>query len=128
MPHCVIECPKSLSALVDFSVLVKAVHDVTQASGLFSQGDVKARIVTAEHYVVGGQVQDYVHVISHILSGRTIEQRKTLADAITLALCELLPTVKMLSVEVREIERQIYSNRAAVNIPIPPQDAVSELS
>lgn len=115
MPHCVIECSKSLSAHVDFSELVKKVHDVTELSGLFSKGDVKARLITAEHYIVGGQVQDYVHVITHILSGRTIDQRKSLADAITLTLCELLPTVKMLSVEVREIEKQVYSNRAVVN-------------
>lgn len=118
MPHCVIQCPESLSELIDFDVLVKAVHDITEQSGLFSLGDVKSRLVTSTHYLVGGEVQHYLHVVCHILSGRTVLQRKRLADDITTVLCQHLPTVKMISVEVREIEKRVYSNRAAINNPI----------
>jgi 5-carboxymethyl-2-hydroxymuconate isomerase len=114
VPHCVIECPAELNILVDFDRLVKAIHDTTEASGLFVIGDVKSRLVLSEHYWVNGQRDMYVHVVCHILSGRTVEQRKALGDALALTLCELLPTVEMLSVEVREIERKIYSNRQAV--------------
>jgi 5-carboxymethyl-2-hydroxymuconate isomerase len=114
VPHCVIECPQDLSSLVDFDQLVKAIHDTTEASGLFDLGDVKSRLVLSQHYWVGGKRDAYVHVICHILSGRSGEQRKQLGDSLALTLCELLPSVEMLSVEVREIERQVYSNRKAV--------------
>ena len=114
MPHCVIECPKELNDIISFDVLATAVHDAAQSSGLFEEGDVKSRIVTSEHYVVGGKKANYVHVVTHLLSGRTIEQRKHLSDSIAKVLCELLPAVEMLSVEVREIEKQVYSNRKSV--------------
>jgi 5-carboxymethyl-2-hydroxymuconate isomerase len=114
MPHCVIECPKELKDIISFDVLATAVHDAAESSGLFDKGDVKSRIVTSDHYVVGGKKDSYVHVVTQLLSGRTIEQRKQLSDAIAKVLCELLPDVEMLSVEVREIEKQVYSNRKSV--------------
>lgn len=44
----------------------------------------------------------------------TQEPRKELGDALTLTLCELLPAVEMLPVEIREIEQQVYSNKQVV--------------
>lgn len=114
MPHCVIECPSDLVDLLNLDTLVKEIHDTTEASGLFSLGDVKSRLVLSNNYLVGGQKQPYVHIVTHLLSGRTLSQRKGLADAIALKLCELLPTVEMLSVEVREIDKEMYSNRKSV--------------
>ena len=114
MPHCVIECSSDLSDLLSFDALVKGIHDTTEASGLFGIGDVKSRLVLSKNYLVGGEKEHYVHIITHILTGRTIFQRKHLADALALTLCELLPTVEMLSVEVREINKEMYSNRKSV--------------
>ena len=114
MPHCVIECPENISDLINLDSLVKEVHDATEDSGLFSVGDVKSRIVLSKNYLVGGKKDYYVHIVTHILSGRTQTQRKNLSDRIALRLCELLPTVEMLSVEVREIDKEIYSNRKSV--------------
>ena len=114
MPHCLIECPKELNNIISFDVLAEAVHDAAESSGLFIKGDVKSRIVTSEHYVVGGKKDHYVHVVAQLLSGRTIGQRKHLSESIAKVLCELLPDVEMLSVEVREIEKQVYSNRKSL--------------
>ncbi|GAC1569790.1 MAG: hypothetical protein NVS3B3_24170 [Aquirhabdus sp.] len=115
MPHCVIECPSQLSELINLNVLAKAVHDAAESTGLFVKGDVKSRVVISNNYVVGGKVDNYVHVISHILSGRTVEQKKLLSNEIVKCLCELLPNVEMLSVEVRDIEKETYSNRRSVD-------------
>jgi len=114
MPHCVIECPSTLSDLLSLDTLVKEIHDITESSGLFSIGDVKSRLILSDNYLVGGKKEYYVHIVVHILSGRTVSQRKKLADAIALKLCELLPSVEMLSVEVREINKEMYSNRKSV--------------
>lgn len=114
MPHCIIECPADLARIVNFDVLVEAVHDAAEASGLFNKGDVKARLVLANHYRVGGKRAPYVHTSVQLLSGRSELQKKALADAVAKAVCELLPQVDMISVEVRDIEKRFYSNRAAV--------------
>jgi 5-carboxymethyl-2-hydroxymuconate isomerase len=114
MPHCVIECPSLLSELIDLNALAKAVHDAAESTGLFATGDVKSRVVVSEHHVVGGKSDNYVHVITHILSGRTDDQQKLLANRIAECLCELLPSVEMLSVEVRDIRKETYSNRHSV--------------
>jgi len=110
----VIECPADLKNQVDFDYLVRAIHDTTDASGLFAMGDVKSRLILSDHYHVSGKRDPYVHVVCHILSGRTEKQRKQLGDDLALTLCELLPAVEMISVEVREIEKQIYSNRKSL--------------
>lgn len=114
MPHCVIETSSELKKIIDLDLLVKEVHDTTEKSGLFEKGDVKSRLLISENYLVGGVKENYVHIVTHILSGRSETQRKSLADSIALTLCDLLPTVEMLSVEVREINKKMYSNRNAV--------------
>ena len=114
MPHCVIETSSELRKIIDLDLLVKEIHDTTDESGLFEKGDVKSRLVISENYLVGGVKDQYVHIVAHILSGRSKIQMKSLADSIALKLCSLLPTVEMLSVEVREIDKNMYSNRKAV--------------
>lgn len=114
MPHCVIETSSELSEIINLESLVKEIHDITEESGLFEKGDVKSRLLMSENYLVGGVKDQYVHIVTHILTGRSEIQRKNLADSIALKLCELLPTVEMLSVEVREIDKKMYSNRTAV--------------
>jgi 5-carboxymethyl-2-hydroxymuconate isomerase len=114
MPHCVIECPADLARIVNFDVLVEAVHDAAEASGLFSAGDVKARLVLANHYRVGGKRAPYVHINVHILSGRSEFQKQALARDIASAVCALLPQVEMISVEVRDIALHSYANRALI--------------
>ncbi|WP_076409399.1 5-carboxymethyl-2-hydroxymuconate Delta-isomerase [Shewanella sp. UCD-KL12] len=115
MPHCVIECPIELKSVVDFNLLVSAVHEAAVSSNLFEQGDVKARLNVAEYYVVGGIKAPYVHTLVHLLSGRTEAQKKRLADSVTKAVCELLPSVRMVSTEVRDIPKLAYSNRGAIS-------------
>lgn len=115
MPHCVIECPTEIKSLVDFDLLILAVHDAAESSKLFGIGDVKARLVLSEHYVVGGIKAPYVHTLVHLLSGRSEMQKKQLADLVTKAICDLLPNVEMISTEVRDIPRHAYSNRRSIS-------------
>ncbi len=115
MPHCVIECPADLKFVVDFEQLVSAVYGAAESSNLFGHGDVKARLVLSNYYLVGGVQAPYVHTIVHLLSGRSEVQKKQLADAVTEAVCELLPSVKMISTEVRDIPKLAYSNRHSIS-------------
>jgi 5-carboxymethyl-2-hydroxymuconate isomerase len=114
MPHIIIDCSSQLAELVDLDLIVKTVHDSAEASGIFTPGDVKARIITSDHYTVGGSRANYVHVIAHILAGRTDEKKKKLTHSIVDQLCQLLPGVKAISADVRDIRKETFSNRSSV--------------
>jgi len=115
MPHCVIECPASIEAAVNLDVLVKAVHDAADSSGLFTPGDVKSRLTLYHHDMVGGRKNDYVHVTISLLSGRTTSQKKALSDTTARAVCELLPDTHFISVDVRDFCFESYCNRASLD-------------
>jgi len=118
MPHCVIECSASIEALVDPDILVKAVHDAADSTGLFAPGDVKSRLISYRHDMVGGRKDDYVHVTIGVLSGRDNGQKKVLSSAVASAICDLLPDVHFISVDVRDFAIETYSNRASLNRPV----------
>ncbi|OHX12735.1 hypothetical protein BI347_03885 [Chromobacterium sphagni] len=111
MPHCVIECPAELARRQDMKPLMLAVHEAAAASGLFEASDIKVRVLPSEHYLVGGATEPYVHVTSHILAGRSDQQKKRLTEAIARAVCVQLPHVAIVTSEVRDIQRAAYSNR-----------------
>ncbi|KUM02344.1 5-carboxymethyl-2-hydroxymuconate Delta-isomerase [Chromobacterium subtsugae] len=111
MPHCVIECPAELAQAPQIMPLMQAVHQAAVASGLFETPDIKVRVLPSAHYLVGGQPDAFVHVTTHILAGRSEQQKKQLADAVARAACAQLPQVAMITSEVRDIQREAYSNR-----------------
>lgn len=118
MPHCVIECSDSIGFKIELDRLVRAVHNAAETTRLFTAGDVKARLITYHHDLVGGAKDDYVHVTVGLLSGRSASQKKALSNAIVRAICELLPTVHFISVDVREFCSETYANRATLAEPL----------
>ncbi|WP_207796593.1 5-carboxymethyl-2-hydroxymuconate Delta-isomerase [Sphingomonas oleivorans] len=110
-----IECPASIEAAVDLDILVKTVHDAADSTGIFTPGDVKSRLKVYQHDMVGGRKDDYVHVTIGLLSGRTDDQKKALSSAVARAVCELLPNVHFISVDVRDFCLETYSNRASLD-------------
>ncbi|MNG35778.1 hypothetical protein D3C84_1225940 [compost metagenome] len=69
------------------------------------------RLNLFEHYSVGGTREDFIHMIFYVLAGRTREQKKQLSTRIVRALVERLPSVGAISLDVRDIEREVFSNR-----------------
>ena len=118
MPHCLIECPAALASRVGERVLLAAVHDAIDASGFFKPGDIKVRLGTFEHYRCGAGEDDFVHVTLNLLSGRSVEQRRGLGTATMAVLADLLPEVEALSMDVREMAREVFVNRKSLD-PTP---------
>ena len=114
MPHCILDCSRTIERHAKLGDIIKAVPDAADGIGLFGKGDVKVRINLCEHYTVGGSSDDFVHTIAYIMSGRTEEQRKNLSRQIILALKPLLPDVRVISTDIREINRATYNNRNTV--------------
>ena len=114
MPHCLIECPTALAARVGEQVLLATVHDAIDASGFFKPGDIKVRIAGYAHYRCGATQDYFVHVTLSVLDGRSADQRRSLATATIKALVELLPEVAALSMDVREMAREVFVNRSSL--------------
>lgn len=68
----------------------------------------KVRAVAFDYHCVGNSQQDFVHVTVKILSGRSLDQRKKLANLISIKLSELFSQPISLTVEVSEIEKESY--------------------
>ncbi len=113
MPHCVIECSSAIENMVELNVLVRSVHDAAESSHLFTAGDVKTRLIVYQYDLVGGKKGDYVHVTIGLLSGRSNAQKKALSSTVAGVICELLPELHFISVDVKDICAETYSNRAS---------------
>lgn len=111
MPHFILDCAQNISRLTNPAGLVSAMHDAADESGLFDVGDTKVRCNFYNAYTVGGTSDDFVHVIGYLLSGRSDEQKRQLAQRMVRRLMALLPTVDTLSIDLRDIERMGYANR-----------------
>ncbi len=112
MPHCVLDCSRAIEKHAKLADIIKGVHDAAEGSGLFHKGTVKVRVHVYDHYTISGTADDFVHTIAYIMAGRTEEQRANLSRQILLALKALLPTVRVLTVDIREMNRATYSDRS----------------
>lgn len=117
MPHCLIEGSQSLTQLIAPAELLHLVEEATTATGLFQPGEVKLRLSLYEHFSVGASQEDFIHLIFYILAGRTDEQKRLLSRQIVRALVERLPSVNALSLDVRDIDREVFSNRRSCLLP-----------
>ncbi|MGD1824694.1 5-carboxymethyl-2-hydroxymuconate isomerase [Chromobacterium violaceum] len=111
MPHCVIECSAEIAGHPDIDRLLHAVHEATDASGLFQGADIKVRLQSYDDFLVGGRDQDFVHITCHILAGRSDDQKGQLAERLVGAVCERLPGVQSISCEVRDMAPAAYRRR-----------------
>ncbi|HBZ92476.1 MULTISPECIES: 5-carboxymethyl-2-hydroxymuconate Delta-isomerase [unclassified Pseudomonas] len=111
MPHCLIEAAREVSELIAPQELVQLVHDQTADSGLFQPGEVKVRLSLYEHHCVGGEPGPFVHLIFYVLAGRNDDDKRALSRRIVRALVQRLPQVPAISLDVRDIRREVFSNR-----------------
>lgn len=114
MPQCIIECSSELSSVMKFDILVKKLHDIVESFEYFSVGSVKVRLMISEYYLIAGEEENFMHVVIKIFSGRSVEQRHNIANRTTKKLCEMLPSVNIISVEVLEINTVTHSNRCKI--------------
>jgi len=114
MPHCIIDCSRSIERHATVGAIIKTVYDAAVGTGLFGEGDVKVRLNLFDHYTVGGTKDDFCHTIAYIMSGRTEAQRQNLSKQIIVALKALLPELRIISIDIREIRKATYNNRNTV--------------
>lgn len=116
MPHLIIEYTANLTAFSPSNALWLA-NQALINSGLFAESDIKSRALCLDQFLVGtGCVEHgYVHARLELLSGRTDEQRKTIAHAVMSALTSLVEQNQVpvqVSVETVEIHAVSYAKTA----------------
>lgn len=116
MPHFIVECSENSLLKPTPAKVIEAVHDAADDTGLFDPGNIKVRLspYPAHHFTVGGTKADFIHVIGFIMGGRTTEQKKKLSQDITLVLKGIFPEIEMLSIDIRDIDPQTYTNKKMV--------------
>ena len=105
MPHCIIEHSSTLVA----ADLLAAVYQGAVKSQLFDHKDIKSRAMAYEQHHSGDGITSFVHVAVKILSGRDIEQKNQLSNAVLQELVALNFSDTSLTVEILDIEKASYA-------------------
>ena len=112
MPHLIIEYAAPLAQGVDMQALVEAAFVGAEATALFTPAAIKARAHPVDDYWIGGGKNPFVHINAKILPGRTTAQKKALSQSVFDAVSALLPADVALSVEINDLDADVYTKRA----------------
>ena len=113
MPHFIVDCSESILSLTEPDELMGAVYDTAESTKLFAGsgvGGIKVRLNPYRHYLNVDSHEHFVHVFANIMEGRTQEQKKDLSDKVVRRLKAMLPTVEIISMNIRDFQKATYCN------------------
>ena len=119
MPHFIIDCSESVLSLANPDELMRSVYAAAESTGLFASsgvGGIKVRLHPYRYFTNVDAREHFVHVFANLMEGRTQEQKKALSEKVVRALKALLPTVEIISMNVREFERATYCNATMIEL------------
>lgn len=111
MPHFVVDCSQGILRQRSEEEILARLHHAVNSTGLFEEPDIKVRGNPFPVYAVGGRMDDFIHVFSYIMQGRTIEQRADLSKRIVSELVDMFPSVHRIATNVAEFEKATYFSR-----------------
>ncbi|SDL24667.1 5-carboxymethyl-2-hydroxymuconate Delta-isomerase [Kriegella aquimaris] len=114
MPHFIIECSAPVMAMKSPEEIIQKVYDTAEATELFSKGDIKVRIHPYTHYTIGNTKDDFIHVFSYIMEGRSHAEKNMLAKRLVTELKLLFPNVPIVSINIKDFEKVGYCNKSMV--------------
>ena len=109
MPHCIVEYSKNLESFMSPRELVNAANRGAVESGLFEALNIKSRAIGYQHYLVGGEVSDFIHVVVKILPGRSDSQKRGLSNLVLESLKSLAIKEVSITVEVCDLHGESYA-------------------
>ena len=112
MPHFVVDCSASVLSTHDEGTINEQIHIVANSTGLFDENDIKVRVNPFKNYIVGNRQEDFIHVFSNIMEGRTTDQKANLSKVIVKKLAEMFPQVPNIAINVRDFEKATYCNKS----------------
>ena len=111
MPHFVVDCSEGIFSIHDERFINEQIHIVANATGLFDESEIKVRVNPFKTYIVGNKKEDFIHVFSNVMEGRSVEQKADLSRAIVRRLAEMFPLVPNIAINVRDFEKATYCNK-----------------
>ena len=114
MPHFILDCSQNILNLRQPAEIMQKVYDTAESTGLFQKGDIKVRINPFDNYLVGNAAADFIHVFGNIMEGRNAEQKSNLSRSIVTALNAMFPEVPIISMNIRDFEKESYCNKSMV--------------
>lgn len=111
MPHFVVDCSQGILQQHSEEEILARLHLAVNATGLFEESDIKVRVNPFRVYAAGGGQEDFIHVVSHIMQGRTIEQRANLSRTVVSELAAMFPAIRRIAANVAEFEKATYVHR-----------------
>jgi len=115
MPHFIIDCSENVIHQKSPGEIMQAVYDVAEATGLFAVGDIKVRLRPYQYFMVATGKTDFIHIFAHIMEGRSAEQKANLSRKIIQRLNDLFPDMTVLSINIQDIDKATYSNKALIH-------------
>ncbi|WP_299348498.1 hypothetical protein [uncultured Shimia sp.] len=113
MPHLILEHDVALAKTHDLAALSQALFDAACAHPVFASAPkaVKVRTLLFDNGRSGVSPESYAHLTIRMLTGRSTEQKKDVAEAMLAVLADQLPSIGSLSVEPVEMDRNTYTKR-----------------
>jgi len=105
----IIEYPQDVVGTEQVETMLDAVHAEALATGLFDDSHVRVRAIPFTHYRTAGKRDPFIHVQCRIHAGRTDEQKRELSEEILMAIRDQELAVKVITVEVVEMDRPSYA-------------------
>ena len=107
MPHCVIEYSNELDN--NISEMIQIVNQKLIESDLFDNKTIKTRAIPVSAYLVGGKRIPFIHTTIRLLEGRKDRTKQQLSKNVLNLLSKKYKSVKDISVEVIDINKNFYS-------------------
>lgn len=111
MPHIVIDCSQNIIKLKSPQDIMQKVFSAAVNTELFNKADIKVRIKPFEFYYLENNQDDFVHVFTNIMEGRTVSQKKSLSDGIFNELNLMFPDIESISVNIIDFEKATYCKK-----------------
>ena len=109
MPHLIIEYSEDTFSASEIADLMAITHQAALGSDQFGEKDIKVRGAPYSQSLVAGKAGSFVHIVIKLLSGRDIDTKKALTQAVHDALLEADVKVHSLTVEAVDIQRESYT-------------------
>ena len=119
MPHFIIDCSENIISLKSPNDIMQKIYDAAESTNLFDKGDIKVRINSFKHYNIGNTENDFIHIFANIMGGRTVAQKSNLSLQIVSELKQMFPNVPIISMNIRDFEKDSYCNKSMVKLKKP---------
>ena len=115
MPHCILEASDNLLDAPDWQGLLGDLHRTLVATGLFSEEDIKSRVIRHDTFRVADGAPDraFVTLDVQILEGRTDEVKTRISEALLPVLAGAFPRSAAgmrlnVTVQISDLHRPSY--------------------